>query len=161
MSNPRPVLSFRVFPGESQTRSLCGKWLWCHVFKTREEMISFCSEESPHKKDLFSDAQALVQGYSHYYLTRKGKHRLSQCIGSIYIHLEMCNVRVVAHEVTHAVFRWAQSTPWMRKFAQEMLVEDHEPGPCSESEEVLCYAVGDACAQIYNQLWKHKLIRNA
>ncbi len=156
----RPILEFRVYPGESKV-GLHGLYFTVVVFNTLAEL----RHHAKHKNGARYGTRgmlATVQGWTRFVTQAKvdgGRTTKMPEMGEILLAKRHCNVRVVAHECVHAMMRWIER----KGIDQKWLNGDADgkvKGLCGDHEESMAYAVGDLSAQIYSKLYEHEVIAN-
>ena len=146
-------ITFRIYPGRGNKRGL---YWTVQVFRSFKEMRAHIGGNQRWLKEYWSARNTVACCTS----WRKGRSiakrsGVSKEMGEIILCQKRCGVRIVAHEVTHAMFRWMERSGIG-------LNEFHKPrerlGRCSKEEERLCYAVGDMCGQIYDVLSSKRIV---
>jgi hypothetical protein len=117
---------FRVYAGEAEKSGL---FVQVRVFAAQRDMLKKVREESrawgeggPYSKN----TGGVMRAYRRY--LKSG--RLSPCLGSVNLYRQGCDLEIVAHEFTHAMFAWADRKKLFGTI-QDMPTQE----PC-------CYALG-------------------
>lgn len=155
---PKPLVSFRFYPGQSFTGKT-GLYFGVVVFRTLREMRKHAKHVNDAKFSV-RNTLGLVQGWTRYHFFDGKQVGVYKEMGEIVLAQRHCGVRIVSHEVTHAMLRWAER----KKLDQKWLRGEgnKKNGLVSaDVEEPMCYAVGDMCAQIYDRLWSSEVIKAA
>lgn len=118
---PQPILRFRLYPEHKALYFIVRVW------RTRQDL-----------QDAISDWDVVGQCSSEFIIRvyPDGRQRLKPHLGRIDLSMEELDSDVIAHELMHAVFRWAE-----RKGINIMQYpEEKDVATAMEVEERLCYA---------------------
>jgi hypothetical protein len=144
----KPIASFRVYPGR---KTLFFKVI---VWGTAKDLRRHLGKG--HSR---TDGACLSHRILRFY--PKGdrrKDRLMPCIGEIHLHKGGLGVWVISHELTHALLTWmgemgvAVHVSPMKRINMTGVMRRDCP------EEVACYAMGGMMKDVYQRLYKLKLI---
>lgn len=144
-----PIASFRIYPDTRNTGKR-GYYFTVNIFKTFKELRAKIKQNgsSWSTKGTVGCCQAWRIIRTH----GNGKRSYSKEIGEIQLCVKCMGIGVVTHEALHAALRWADY-----KGIKVETCKNEKLELCTDSEEDVCYALGNMCSQIYNELWKRKL----
>lgn len=135
------VIQFRVYP-----ESRRGHYFDVEIHPTVTSMRKAASVAGGAKAN-FDGALAVVRGFNAGHYTADGRKVWRKTLGTMFFHKARLGVEVIAHESTHAAFRWMEA----QKFNAAEDAAERGDTNCSDSEERFCHALGNIARQIANE----------
>lgn len=148
MKEPKPLLQFKVYPGQYSNKhnSKRGLFFWVLVYGSRSDM---------HKKVGRDGFEACCVSSSNHVNE----------IGTLVFYRDALGGRIVSHECVHAALTYLFESKRLNKFIDGLIEGSaggwnfkQEGSSVDESEEVFCYAVGDMVGQIYSKLYAEGML---
>jgi hypothetical protein len=146
MSKTKPIATFRVYPGSRHSRIYFNVFIW-RTFKELRAQWTKDHSPAPGLLMAWCDGGRVIKS--------NGKWNYINELGRVHFCIKNIGGGIVAHEMTHAAFRWID-----RKRMQFQRVVSTEPFTLTKSsEETHCLAVERMVRQFFQYIYGHGIAK--